>query len=469
MPGYRALVWTVLLIALPAMLLAGDGTAAPSTLGDLVRSALHHHELMERADSRIRRAAADVKLAGSAILPRVELNGRYTRYQKEVSFDLGEGQSFVLQPLGDWNYSADLRQTLFYGLRDWRARDVARLHRTVATIDRLSTASDLTLQVAHAFFDAVAATQRVDVRKTTISQVKEQRRVARRRFEVGELTSADVARWTAQLAAERQALVVAVGQAELARRRLARLTGVPEIARLDPPPAVPPPPGTDDELRHRALEERPEIASLDTQLEAAGLMIKVEKGGWLPELDAHLQYLGQRADFPAKDWLSLSFNLRIPIYDGGLTAARVARAREDMVEVEVLRRSMLKSILDQADLAIISYRTAVAALEASRTRREAAREAHRQVDRSYAVGEATATDLLAATSELTDARISAIIAHWTREVAAIALRHAVGVPPVPGVQLPGGLAEPAGLPKEDAPAAPSPTPAPGPDETRSTP
>ncbi len=464
MSAFRTFLCTLLMATIPATLVAGDSGTAPSTLTEIVRSALHNHELMERAESRIRRSQADVKLAGSAILPRFELNGRYTRYQKEVAFDLGEGQSFVLQPLGDWNYSADLRQTLFYGLRDWRARDVARLRKTVATIDRLSTASDLTLQVSQAFFDAVAARQRVDVRRTTIEQVKEQRRVAQRRFEVGELTSADVARWTAKLAAERQALVVAEGQAELARQRLARLAGLRELGPLNPPPTVPPPPGTDEELRHRALQERPEIASLDTQLEAAGLMIKVEKGAWLPELDAHLQYVGQRADFPAKDWLSLTFNVRIPVYDGGLTAARVARAKEDLVEVDVLRRSMIKSILDQADLAIISYRTAVAALEASKTRREAAREAHRQVDRAYAVGEATATDLLAATSELTDARISAIIAHWTREVAAIALRHAIGLPPVPDVNLPGALAQPASPPAEDAAAEPAPTR----DETRSS-
>jgi len=408
---------------------------------------------------------ADVKLAGSAIMPRVELNGRYTRYENEVSFDLGNGQSYVLQPLGDWNYSADLRQTLFYGLRDWRARDVARLRETVAEIDRLSTASDLTLRVSQAFFDTVAAVQRVDVRKKTIDQVKEQLRVARRRYEVGELTSADVARWTAQLAAERQALVVAEGAAELARQRLALLAGVPRIGTLNPPSTIPPPAGSDEELRHQALEQRPEMASLDTQLEAAGLMIKVEKGAWLPELDAHLQYVGQRADFPAKDWLSLTFNLRIPIYDGGMTAARVARAKEDMVEVDVLRRSMIKAIIDQANMAIVSYRTAVAALEASKTRREAAQEAHRQVERAYAVGEATATDLLSATTELTDARISAIISHWTREVAAIALRHAIGIPPLPDVNLPGGLSQP--LPSGEA--APQPTPVGTPDDTRSTP
>ncbi len=423
--------------AVPAM-----AQEAPSTLPDLVLSALATHEKMVGAESSVRRAHADVKLAGSALLPHVDLNGRFTRYQNEVEFSLGEGESFVIQPLSDWNYSANVSQTLFYGLRPWRAKNVAKLRETSAKIQRLSTAFDLTLQVSQAFFDTIAARQGLEVRMAMEKQVKEQLRVARRRFEVGEVTSADVARWTAELAAARQAMVVSEGEAELAERRLARLAGVPAIDRLDPPPPVPAPEGEPTELERIALQQRPEMLALDTDLKAAGLMIKVEKGAWLPELDANLQYFGQRADFPSRNWLSLSFNLRVPIYDGGVTAAHVAKAREDQVMVEVLRSSMARVIRDQADRAAITYRTAVAALEAAETRKQAAREAHRQVEEAYAAGEATTTDLLAATSELTDARISAIIAHWSRELAAIALRHAVGLTPVPGVTLPGELNEP---------------------------
>ncbi len=435
----------LLLSAGAAPLHAGDaGTStAPSTLPELVLSALQSHERMVGAESAVRRAHADVKLARSALLPHLDLTGRFTRYQNEVSFSLGEGQSFVIQPLSDWNYSANLSQTLFSGLRDWRARDVARLRETAARIQRLSTAFDLTLEVSQAFFDTIARRQGLEVRKAMYRQVEEQLRVAGRRFEVGEVTSADVARWTAELAAARQALVVAEGEARLAERRLARLAGVPEVDRLDPPPPVPAPEGEPGNLNRLALQQRPEMLALDADLAAAGLMIKVEQGAWLPELDANLQYFGQRADFPSRNWLSLSLNLRVPIYDGGVTAARVARAREDEVMVEVLRSGMARVIRDQADRAAITYRTAVAALEAAETRKRAAREAHRQVEDAYSAGEATTTDLLAATSELTDARISAIIAHWSRELAAIALRHAVGLPPVPGLSLPGELAEPA--------------------------
>ena len=65
----------------------------------------------------------------------------------------------------------------------------------------------------------------------------------------------------------------------------------------------------------------------------------------------------------------------------------------------------------------------------------ASREASRQVDRAYRVGEATALDLLDATSEATDAENAFIIASAQREYQAIALRHAIGLPPLPELPL----------------------------------
>ncbi len=392
---------------------------------------------MASADSRLRRAGADTRLASSALLPSLDLNASYTRFQNAQTFEFAPGQSFVVRPLEDWNWSADLTQTLFSGFRDWRARGVARERYAAARIERLSAAADLALRVSQAFYDAVAADQRLDVSRSVLEQVKSQLKVARRRFEVGELTGADVARWEARRAAEKQAVAAASGTATLARRRLARLTGVTPLGRLVPPPPVAVPEGTAEELGRRAVADRPEMAALDRRLRAAALMIKVEKGARLPELDAHLQYFRQKADFPSTDWASLTLNLKVPVYDGGVTAARVARAREDLMETEILRRTAIKTIRDQVDAASIAYRTAAATVAAAREQVVAARRAFEQVKRAYAVGEATATDLLAATTDLARARSSAVIARWQRELEAIALRRAVGLDPVPGVTLPG--------------------------------
>jgi outer membrane protein len=403
----------------------------PVDLRELAVSALRTNEMVGRADSDVRRAEARVRLARSVLLPSLELNGSTTWYQDEAVLQLSPDESFVLRPRNDWNWSADLSQVLFSGLRDWRARDVALLERDIALLRRHTAANDLVLEVAASFLEAVATDQQVEVARVTLEQIDAQLKVAERRFEVGETAAADVARWRSEHAAARQRMIVAEGSAELARRRLERLTGVRPIDALRPLGPVPPPPGDDDALLGAAYDTRLEMATLEHQLETAGLWIKIEKGSWFPQIDAHAQYFQQKAEFPASDWTSIALTARVPIYDGGLTAARVAEAREDLRQVELLGVEVTKRIADQVQAAAIRHRSAVAAYDAARERQTAAREANRQVENAYRVGEASATDLLATTAELTDAENAVIIARAQREYQAIALRHAVGLPPLP--------------------------------------
>lgn len=424
----------VMLAGLALTLFASSQLPA-ATLIQLVDSAIETHETVARADSNLRRAQADVRLTSSALLPRLELNGGYTMYQEAQTLELAPGEEFEIRPDTDWSWSADLRQTLFYGLRDWRARNVALLNRDVARLDREVAAYDLLLLVSRRFYEAVAAEQRVDVRKSALDQIQSQLRVAERRFEVGETTIADVARWRAEVAAETQRLVVTEGDAQLARRSLARLAGLEDLGKLQAPGRIPVPKGSMDELVDAALESRTEMVALRHQLEAAGLMIKIEKGAWLPEVEAHAQYFKQKSVFPSQDWTSLALTVKVPIYDGGLTAARVAQAKEDLREVELLTQELSRGISDQVDSANIRYLSAKAAYEAAGERLDAAREAYRQIDRAYRVGEASATDLLVTTTQRTDAETALIIARANLEFGAIELRRALGEKPLPDFNL----------------------------------
>lgn len=429
---FLAVLVTISGLALPP---CGTAAADEATLAALARSALETHESVARAESQVRRAQADVGLARSVLLPRLDINGAHVWYQEAQVLELAPGESFVLRPDKDWSWSADLRQTLFYGLRDWRARDVALLQRDIARLERRTASADLVLEVAAAFFQAVTAGQRLDVARTVLEQLEAQLKVASRRYEVGEAARADVLRWEAQVAAQRQQVVINEGERELALRRLARKVGRQRLGDLQPPGPIPVPQSPEEQLVSQALEQRLEMITLRHQLEAVGLYVKIEKGAWLPELEASAQYFQQKAQFPSEDWISATLSLKIPIYDGGLTSARVAQAREDLFEVELLERELRKAITDQVESAAIQLRSAIAGLEAARQSREAAAEAHRQLEHAYRVGEATATDLLSATASLTDAENSLIIARAQRQLASIGLRHAVGESPLPDLDL----------------------------------
>jgi outer membrane protein TolC len=427
--GLSSLLLIVAMTATPLVLDAQE--VRDATLAELVLQAIETHEAVQIADSEIRRAQADVGLARSALMPRLELNGSYTFYDDDLSIELAPGESFVIRPIQDWTASVDLRQNLFTGLRAWRARDIAKLNRDIAHIDRWTTINDLTLEVARAFYDSVAMAEWVEVREIVLEENENQLKVAERLFEVGENSVADVARWKAQVASAKQALTVAVGDADLARNRLERLVGATDLGELKSPGPIPIPAGTEDQLTKDAFDRRPEMLTLIHQLEAAGLWVKLERGNWYPQLEAAGQYFQQKSGFPANDWMSLTLILRVPIYDGGITKANVAKAKEDLRQVELLDQTLRRTIEDQVDSAFIGYQSASAVYDAARERTEASRLAYRQVERAYRVGEASTTDLLNATAEATDAETSQIVARVQREFQAIYLRYAVGLPLLP--------------------------------------
>lgn len=427
----RALLVISILILVAGPISAQQPDENKTTLKELVVSALKTHELVEIADSEIRRAQADKKLARSAIMPRISLNGAYTFYGQETSIELSPGEDFVIQPAQDWSWSADLRQTLFYGLRPWRAKNIARLNYDIAKLDKQTTINDLTLKVAAAFLSARAAEENVEVRRVALEQIEGQLKVAERRFEVGETSIADVARWRSEVAGAKQAYVVSQGDAKFAHNSLARLVGMDEIGTLERLGPVPTPPGDVETLTSTAFEDRWEMKTLYHQMEAAGLWVKLEKGAYLPELEASAQYFQQKASFPAEGWASLMLNLKVPIYQGGFVKANIAQAREDLRQVELLEQTLRRSVANQVDSAYIGYEAADAALDAARERTKAATEAYRQVEAAYRVGETSAVALLDATTEAIDAETTHIIARAQREFQAISLRHAIGLFPLP--------------------------------------
>ena len=101
------------------------------------------------------------------------------------------------------------------------------------------------------------------------------------------------------------------------------------------------------------------------------------------------------------------------------------------VLAEMVGRACRASVMEVSSHALEQKRPADVEFDAAAERTEASRLAYRQVERAYRVGEASATDLLVATTEATDAETAQIVARAQREYQAIFLRYAVGLPPLP--------------------------------------
>lgn len=418
---------TVLACLLTA--LAAGAAAAPLTFEEAVAMALENNEDYLALVTQEGQAAHLVGLARSAVLPRLELSGVYTRYKDAVEFEFTEGETFTLRPKEDWNAQATLTQPLFQGMREWNAIKGARVLYRAARADLRGGVQDVALAVGAAFTDCQTAAAEREVRAHGLDLAEAQEQVATSLANAGEVTDLDVQRARAQVLAARVELVRATAAETLAYRRLARLLGLDDDARpeLGPLPAALPAEASIDGLREAARRNRPELRAAADRERAAELTIKVEKGNWLPDLDLTAQYYRQQALFPSQDWVSGSLNLTVPIYDGGATAARVADARAKH-RLAVLDRSRTdKRIAEEIDTAWTDHAIAEATLDMVRAQHEAATEAYRQTDIRYREGEATATDLLSAQDALVSAELDYARARYRLDLTAAVLARAAGI------------------------------------------
>src|SRR5262245_4325146 len=117
------------LAALPA--LAQEAPAPPATapvaltLTEALSRELSDNPALARARAVIAAAQAQERIFFAAVLPRVGINGVFTRNSEEAAFGSGSDRRVIL-PDTNWNYQLSLAQPIFAGNRERRALQQSR-------------------------------------------------------------------------------------------------------------------------------------------------------------------------------------------------------------------------------------------------------------------------------------------------------------------------------------------------------
>ncbi|MDA8129444.1 MAG: TolC family protein [Betaproteobacteria bacterium] len=197
------------------------------------------------------------------------------------------------------------------------------------------------------------------------------------------------------------------------------LLGMPLTAPLDVAGSVEvrPLPGKLSDYQAEALKSNPGLAALRNQLDAAQAAVKVARAGRYPQagLLARFDTNDNHVGFDAHSY-TLGGQVSWQVFDGGVTSGAIQRAQAG--------RDELAAKLNQAENGI-AYQMAEAwrrADEAQQrvTARELAasqaEEARRLVEKRYANGVTTITELLAAQAQLDKARADLVAARYDLKV-----------------------------------------------------
>lgn len=410
--------------ALLALLLA----AAPVlTLDEAIATARTRRPSLAAARGLADAAEASSREARGALLPQLDLSGRYTIARDDPP---GAGNTTTADTLSG-ALSADLLLWDFGRTSSrWRA---ARASAGAAERDADAAVRDVVLEVRLAYFGLLEATALEDVARGTLANQERHLAQTAEMVKAGTRAAIDLARLRTAAASARAARVRAGNATRLARARLDVAMGVPgrsEYQAVAPSlPALAAEAWSGDALFAEAVSGRPELAAQRAAVLAQEHSARAARRALWPSLR-----LGAGADasgpweagFDPTLGTSVGLTLSWPIFDGlsSPAAADAARARLSVERARLADRE--QGVWEQVEDAAAGVASARAEQPAAEEALAAARELLGLAEARYREGVGTSLELADAELELASAAAERVRVEYDLAGARAQLLRALG-------------------------------------------
>ena len=243
------------------------------------------------------------------------------------------------------------------------ARDVERS----ARLDVENTWQQVELNVRTAYYTVLATQALVNVAQQTVDSNQKKLDLARGLFDVGQRPRFDVTKAEVDLENSRISLLQATNGVVLSRIALTQAVGrdVKDATLVFPelPPAEQPDVSA---LLQTAMENRPDLKSLDLKILAAGESLDSIRSGWLPILGASGTVRWNGTDAPFVNNWTAGATLTWPFLNGGAVLGRAESQTGVIAQIKAGRDLLLLQIRSDVE-------QAVATLGESRARRAVAK------------------------------------------------------------------------------------------------
>jgi NodT family efflux transporter outer membrane factor (OMF) lipoprotein len=386
-------------------------------LDRLIEHALQENRSLRAGEAQVAQAFAGINAAGADAAPQVGLALGYRKGRsssadpKASALDAGFRASWEIDPFGGIGLASDAA------------------HREANAAEGILKASRISLagNVANAYVDARALSQRLRIAGDDLRLLDQMHEVTRRRFDAGQSTRLDEDRLDAELQLARSSIADLEGALQTRIRQLAVMCGRTssddslrfEDATLTQHEVTAP------YLPATLLERRPDVQAKAKAVEAAIARLGVARRDIYPRFE--LSWAGRRERLKIEGEsavpsvvIGYGLSVTMPLLDGGAVRANIsakdAAARQAMAEYE---QAMLAALAD-AEIALHSLRTAGSSVQALERAERAAGQA---VTRSQRLFQSAALDLGSVLDarrqqlKAHDALIQAQAAHWQAEIA----------------------------------------------------
>lgn len=411
-------------------------TAPPPTLSlqQAVATALQKHPSLIRLDETRQAAEARERAAASDFLPRLTIEA----IEKDgPSSAPGFGFSGLVNTTLTRHTGASivLSQMIYdFGRARHRTR-ARRFAAGAAGADEQAQQALVTLNVYQAYNNALLAQRLVQVAEQNVAARELTVRQAQARFDAGLTSRVDVDLARANLAEAQVGLVNAQNglQQAFADLNAAMGTTGPAAYTLEElpantPPASPPSTPLEQDVA-AALRQRPEIQSVEAQIQAAEETARAARAGGLP-LIRGLASTGAIHVAAANSRLNhdhaLGVGVTFPFYTGGLVQAEVAEARHQAAALQASREEQAQTIRLQVTRARLALTSLAQSQRATEEQLRQAQDSMNLATQRYQEGLGNFLEVQQAQLALLTAETNAARLRYETVTAQAALGYALG-------------------------------------------
>ena len=360
-------------------------------LKELIELSLQNNRDLRVAALNIDKARAQYRIADANRYPAIDASGGQTAQQTADDLSQnGEGAISRQYTAGVGFSSFELD---FFG-RVANLKDQA-LEQFLATEEaRRSVHISLVAEVANAWLTLAADQERLQLSRDTLASQRESLKMTQRSFEAGistavdlnqsriaiETARSDVARYTAAVAQDRNALALVVGTQPAEALLADKLTDVTS-ALQNVPAGVP----------SETLLQRPDVIQAERLLRAANASIGAARAAFFPRITLTASAgvgsneLSNLFDSGNGTWLFMP-QIVLPIFNAGSNQANLDSARADQgIRIAQYEKAIQTAFRETSD-ALVVRATIAEQIDAQTALATAARESYRLTDLRYQKG-----------------------------------------------------------------------------------
>ena len=405
------------------------------SLKEAVNFALENKSDAKRADLAIRKAEYKIDEARSGALPQVSANAglQYNPIVQEMALTMG-GQTTVIKMGQPWNSSlgVNVYQNLF-DQRVFTGLKAAKTTREFYQVNADLTDEQIIERVATAYYQVFVQEEKLNTIEKSYENTNKVQKIIKSLVDNGLAKPIDLDRIIVQLnniSSSRQQLINAV---QISKNALKFYMGYPigqeinlEENSIEPNSLL-----IEDQMD---VENRTEYKVLSKQRELLGFAKEAERASLYPTVglagNYGLQGFGEKfitsKSYTWSDLASIGLSVKVPIFSGGLTKAKINQAEIDLLDIEEQINDTKLGLDLEYQNAKAQIENTLKSVDIQKENVSLAEKVLGNTQNNYQQGLANLTEILDAENALTDARNNYSNALLEYKIAEVALIKAKG-------------------------------------------